>query len=620
MNGQFEKGKISEGQYRAFQREVAAAEQQLSKLEAQAIKSNAVLSKEDAVNNLKKIGLAAGAAALAVGAMIGAMAGKALEQADGLQRLSDVTGLSAERLQELQYAGSNLGVELETITGAQAKLTKAMFASRDGTGSQADAFAALGLSVTDANGGLRDVKDVMAEAFTALNGVGSETERDALAMQLFGKSAMALNPLIKAGGDELNRLGKEARDSGAIMSDEAVAALDTFGDTLENVKTAIMGGVGEALAGVMPNLLAFLEGVKELPQWLADNKLALELAGTALGTVTGLVIAFNIQQALLASGLTLWTWAAGIAAGVTGALGTAFAFLTGPVGLAILAIGALVAAGVLVYRNWEEIKAALSNVWEAVAEFFTVRIPAAIETGLAFFAALPEKIAVFLNELPGKIGYALGFALGMIVKFGSDAIVWAVAEVPRFIGEIIRFYSELPGKLWEWLSKALDKVKEWGVNLISWAKTNLPVVINTITGYFSSLPQFLFDTGVQMIKGLWNGIVSLKDWLYEKVMDFIDGLIEGVNSALGMSSPSKVFAGIGENVSLGLAQGIESAAGMVERSLGGLLSTMNVQASVALAGSGAGGATYNSGGNVINISVTDGDDLLRTLARLGVVI
>ena len=259
---QFKKGKISEEQYRALQREVIKTEQNLEGLEKQAIKANAVLSKDEAVGNLKNMGKAAGVAALAVGAAFVGMGVAVVNNADELQRQADVTGLSAERLQELTYAGNNLGVELDVITGAQAKLTKSMDAAKGGTGAQADAFKALGISVVDGNGHLKNAKDVMGEAFTALGKVGNETERDALSMKLFGKSAMEMNPLIKAGGGELNRLSEEAKKNGAVMSNEAVAGLDKFGDTMDNLKANVLGSLGEKLGALMPKIqavISFLE-------------------------------------------------------------------------------------------------------------------------------------------------------------------------------------------------------------------------------------------------------------------------------------------------------------------------------------------------------------------------
>ena len=105
---QFKKGKISEEQYRALQREVVKTQSHLESLEKQAIKANAVLSKDQAVGNLKNIGKAVGVTALAASAALIGVGVAALNSADELQRQADVTGLSAERLQELKYTGNNL--------------------------------------------------------------------------------------------------------------------------------------------------------------------------------------------------------------------------------------------------------------------------------------------------------------------------------------------------------------------------------------------------------------------------------------------------------------------------------------------------------------------------------
>jgi len=350
--------------------EAKSAEKSLNGLEDQAAKTDSVLSKDDAVKNLKNIAKTAAVAGAALGAAFVGMANAAIGNADELQRQSDVTGLSAERLQELAYAGGNLGVELDTITGAQAKLTKSMDAAREGTGAQADAFKALGINVLDSNGQLKSSEEVMNDAFTALNGVGNETERDALAMTLFGKSAMEMNPMIKAGGDELARLSQEARDNGAVMSNEAVAGLDSFGDTIDNLKSGILGTFGEKFAEILPNVQGLIDGLKELPQWIDENSTKLTLLGVAVGTITALVIAFNIQQALLASGMTLWGAIAAGATIVTTGLGAAFAFLTSPIGLVVLAIGAVIAIGVLLYKNWDIIKERAVSLKEKISNLF----------------------------------------------------------------------------------------------------------------------------------------------------------------------------------------------------------------------------------------------------------
>ena len=187
--------------------------------------------------NLHLWGKKASVASAVVIAGVGAIAVSAMDSADKLVKLSDETGLSLESLQELGYVGGQVGVELDTIAGAQAKLTKSMVSARGGTGAQADAFRALKVDAIDpTTGALRDAKVVMMEAFGALGNVGDETERDALSMAIFGKSAMDLNPIIKLGANGLAEMTQKAHETGSVMSDEAVKSLDDFGDSTEALR------------------------------------------------------------------------------------------------------------------------------------------------------------------------------------------------------------------------------------------------------------------------------------------------------------------------------------------------------------------------------------------------
>jgi len=488
---QFKKGDISEEQYRELQREVIKTETELKSLEAQGRQTNAVLSKDQAIGNLKNIGKAAVGATVAAGVAIGAMVVQVVESADELQRQSDVTGLSAERLQELQYIGNNLGVDLDVLTGAQAKLTKSMAAAKVGaegqTMSLADqeraainvekaqktyneavkkygdnsleardaqlklseaqdqtpealkgtalAFETLGVSVIDSNGNLKSAEQVQGEVFEALNKVGNETERDALSMQIFGKSAMEMNPMIKAGGDELNRLAEEARTSGSVMSNEAVAGLDTFGDTIDNLKSSVLGAFGEKFAELLPTIQGFLDKLKELPSWIDQNKTALTILGVAFGTITALVIAFNIQQALMASGMTLWGAIAAFGTTVTTSLGVAFTFLTSPIGLVILAIGAIIAIGVLLYKNWDTIKLKMGELWTNIKMVFG-KVEDAITKP---FTKAKEVVGGIVDKIKGFFNFQWKLPT---IKMPHFSVSWSKTG---FWGKVGDFLG-LPGK------------------------------------------------------------------------------------------------------------------------------------------------------------------------------
>ena len=138
--------------------------------------------------------------------------------ADDMNTLSIQTGVSTTRLQEFDYMAGLIDVDLNTISGAMSKTVKSMAAGKDG-------FDTLGVAVRDANGELRDSEAVFFEAIDALGKIENETERDALAMDLFGKSARELNPLIEAGSAKIKELAQEAHDVGYVLEEDTVQSL-----------------------------------------------------------------------------------------------------------------------------------------------------------------------------------------------------------------------------------------------------------------------------------------------------------------------------------------------------------------------------------------------------------
>jgi hypothetical protein len=330
--------------------------------------------------------------AIAAVAGIGMLVNKSAQVADGIRRMADVTGLSTDRIQELQYAGNNLGVDLETITGAQSKLIKAMVAARKGTEDQAVAFKRLGVSVTNSDGSLRNSNDVFAEAIDRLGAMSDETERDALSLVLFGRSALELNPLIKAGSTGLRDLTEAARENGAVMSEETVNSLDAFGDSLDSLKqelTAAGAKIAEAflpvldkigpmvtqyivpaldtLAKVVSAVITTFEGMTPLQQNLALMALTAAVAIGPLLSVLG----------SLATTLAPVVTVLGTAAGAAVALGSGIAALV----IAMAAINTAIFGWMLSdwnpFSKWLRdllgVDSVLTEIWKIVQEIFAVK-------------------------------------------------------------------------------------------------------------------------------------------------------------------------------------------------------------------------------------------------------
>ena len=278
---------------------------------------------------------------------------------------------------------------------------------------------------------------------------------------------------------------------------------------------------------------------------------------------------------------------------------------------------------------WTTITTALQNFWNSIVSFFTQGIPNFMNQVKGWFMHLPENL-----------GLVLGLAIGKLIKFGADAIIWAAQAIPQLINNIGTFFSQLPGKIWNFLTQAIEKIKTWGSNCISYVQSNFPRFVQSVVSFFqqlpgkiwnelvkvvtnigkwvgsmvssaaSNLPRFVSSViniigqlpgkvvsiGGNIVRGIWNGISGAAGWLYDQVAGFARGIVNGIKSALGIHSPSRVMADVvGKNMVLGIGQGfadnMQSVTGTMtdslHQSISGLKTVVPISASI--------GAQYANG-------------------------
>lgn len=175
--------------------------------------------------------------------------------ADVDQLLTDsmTTGLSTRALQELEYAENLIDVSVGTITGSLTKLTRNMKSANDGNAAMAESFAKLGVSITnEVDGSLRPAEDVFYDIIDVLGQFDNETERNAVAMELFGKSAQEINPLIVQGSGALREYAEEAQNLGYILTDEELAALGAVDDAYQRMNLTIDAAKKQIAADFAP--------------------------------------------------------------------------------------------------------------------------------------------------------------------------------------------------------------------------------------------------------------------------------------------------------------------------------------------------------------------------------
>lgn len=358
----------------ALEREIASTEQSLKSLEGE-MKSFGSVSKQQLEATSKKFGdlqqktakLSTVAAGLAT-AFLG-NAYNSAKTADELNTLSKQYGVSTDELQKMNYASELVDVSTEDMLASIKKLTKEM-------GSENKTLQQLGIQTTNADGSMRNAIDVWYDALDALSQVENETERDQLAMDLFGKSAFEMAGIVDDGGQALKDLGKEAEDAGLILDGDALDSANEFNDAMEKLKSEASAAfleAGAALAtALLPALQQLSQAISSVLQWFAN------LDGTTqtlIVTLLGVVAAISPLMGLISA-------------------------LSSPIGLAVAAIGALIAAGIAIVQNWEEIKTKAGEIWESIKSAIVDPITSAWESVTGFFANIKEALLNFKIELP----------------------------------------------------------------------------------------------------------------------------------------------------------------------------------------------------------------------------
>ena len=133
-----------------------------------------------------------------------------------------------------------------------------------------------------------------------------------------------------------------------------------------------------------------------------------------------------------------------------------------------------------------------------------------------------------------------------VKKQGPDMITKFVAYATEKLPEVLKLGIQL----------IVSLVKGLAQNLPELLRGTLALVDTIISTFLDSLPDII-EVGKNIVMGLWEGIKAMASWIGDKVSGFVGGLVDGVKGVLGIHSPSRVFAGIGQNMALGLGQGFE---------------------------------------------------------------
>ena len=418
--------------------------------------------------------------------------------------------------------------------------------------------------------------------------------------QSMDKQSQTLNGKISTLKDTFNEFaGKAMQGLSDVLSNTVIPALTgvlSHSDEIMAVLNALLPvivAVGSAFAA-----WKIVNFIQDIPKMIGSVKtailgvnaaLAANPVGAVIAAISALVAVFlylwNTSEEFRQFWTDMWN---GIVEWFSGIIESIVNFFT-----------------VTIPEAWETFKMNLQELcdsivqwfqdaWNSVIAFFTETIPAWIQSVIDWF-----------NQLPYNIGYMVGQIIGHFIQWGIDLKNFVTEDIPAFINSVVEWFKSLPGKIWEWLKSAWEKVKTWGSNIYTSARDWVSKTIDSVVDWFRSLPGKIWtwltnavskvrdwgsnlwntginaakqlvdsvvqkakelpgkmvDIGINLIKGLWEGIGSVKDWILDKISGFCDGIVDGMLDFFNIGSPSKLMRDmIGKWLPPGIAVGFELAA------------------------------------------------------------
>ena len=346
---------------------------------------------------------------------------------------------------------------------------------------------------------------------------------------------------------------------------EFVAAfIEKLPDIIDKVQT-----VADTIQGLMPLIAAVagafaawkgIKAVSDVAKTIGDAGKKIKTFGSLVskgsGLLDGLAYAASSGTGVFASMAESFTLAGGGLSGLSAALGV----IGGPITLVVVAIGALVAAFVYLWNTsdgfrefwinlWNSIKETAGQVIDGIVNFFTVTVPEGFNNFINTVSEIPGKITTFLTEVVSNVA-----------SWASEMVQKAIQAGSEFVSSAINFIQQLPSKVWSWLSSTISNAANFASQFVQQAIQAGQNFFSEIVNKIGQIPGEMISIGSEIVNGIKSGISgawsSLTGWLG----NMAKGLIDGVKSALGIGSPSRLFADrIGKWIPAGITLGVEQA-------------------------------------------------------------
>ena len=340
-----------------------------------------------------------------------------------------------------------------------------------------------------------------------------------------------------------------------IVGDGTESNLGVIGNVLPAIERAL-GGIVQLIAGAAPKIIEIMPGLVDrvVPSLITA---ATDMVNAVIAVVPDLLN--TVVTALVDNAPALITAAIGLVQSLIQGIQDNYQILVdGAIQIVTqLATGILNMLPQIVALGLDLIVSLANGIAESLPEL----IPTIVDVILQIVDTLtdPETLSSLIDA---SIAIIIALAEGLI-----NSLPKLIEKAPTIISNLVTAIVNNAPKL---LVASVEVIKKLATGIID----NLPQIgqvageiIGTLFNGIMNLGSALWNIGSNIVSGIWNGIVDNFDVFYENVKGFFSGIIGGVKNILGIHSPSRVFAGIGENMALGLGEGWNDEFGNIKKDI-----------------------------------------------------
>lgn len=521
-------GKVAEGtdNWDKLQREIIATEQDLEKLNKQYKDFGSVTAQKIAAagqkmeefgGKVQKAGEAftpISTAATGALAALGGLAYKTVSSADELATLAKQTGLTTDEIQKMKYASDLVDVSFEDISGALTKLKPKITEDNK-------ALKDLGVEVKNADGSTRSATDVFYDTIAALSQIENETERDQKAMEIFGKGADSLAGIIDDGGAALKEYGKQAEDLGLIMSGDTIESLNDVNDTIDTLKAqggATLAQLGATIAQVLgpsiKKLLGVLSKVSDAISKLTPEQATLILR--ILAATAAIAPLLKVGGKLI-SGVGK---ALKLAPKISTAIKTVGAAMS-PTTLIIAAIvAAVVALGVIIYKNWDKIKA------------WTLDMVAKVKAAWENVKAAISNTVNNIKDTVVNVWTNIKTAVSTVVSAIKDFVTATWTNIKTSVSNVANGIKTAVTTAWTNIKTSVSNVVEGIKTAVTTAWTNIKTSVSTVVSSISDFVTTTWNNIKTSVSNVVNGIKTAVTTAWTDIKTSVTTTISNLKAAI----------------------------------------------------------------------------------------